>query len=131
MSSGPPGFPTLSITTMDYSSEPLHSSHLNIQGSEPFNAEPTAASLVEFNITPEDLVYCRNHGPVREFDQSNYFITIKSAKGVISLAMNDLKTNFTIHRVVAAVQVRTISSLYTKLSTNWFVFPVVRGFAKE
>ena len=90
---------------MDYSSEPAHSPLLHIQESQPFNAEPSAASLVEFALTPEELVYCRNHGPVREFDES-YTVIIKGGnKGDLTLRLSELKANFPLTRVVAVLQV--------------------------
>lgn len=94
---------------MDYTSEPQHSALLNIQDSQPFNAEPSASDLVEFALTPEDLVYCRNHGPVREFDETSYSLTIRGgSKGEVVIPFNDLKTNFTVAHVVAALQVSCI-----------------------
>jgi len=90
---------------MDYSSEPPHSSLLNVQGAQPFNAEPLAASLVEFPLTPEDLVYCRNHGPVREFDEDSYSIAIRKGDGEeIRLSLAELKTRYPIKHVVAVLQ---------------------------
>lgn len=91
---------------MDYSSEPPCSTLLDVRRTQPINAEPTAASLVEFNITPEDLVYCRNHGPVREFDEDSYNLLIRgTGKGNIIFTMEDLKSTFPCTRVVAALQV--------------------------
>ena len=48
---------------MDYSREVEHpqADRLIVRGDQPFNAEPTAAQLVEFEFTPEELIYCRNH----------------------------------------------------------------------
>ncbi|PPQ91010.1 hypothetical protein CVT25_013935 [Psilocybe cyanescens] len=89
---------------MDYSAEPIHSALLNVQQSQPFNAEPPASALVEFSITPEDLVYCRNHGPVREFDDSAYSIVIKGGdKGKVQFSLTELKA-FPKTRIVAALQ---------------------------
>jgi len=91
---------------MDYSAEPQHSPLLYVRGIQPLNAEPSAASLVEFSITPENLVYCRNHGPVRQFDEDSYNILIKGTpKGEVTLTLRDLKSNFPITRVVATLQV--------------------------
>ncbi|TFK70299.1 molybdopterin binding oxidoreductase [Pluteus cervinus] len=90
---------------MDYSQEPPHSELLLVQALEPFNAEPPAAALVEFSQTPEDLVYCRNHGPVREFDQDSYTITIKGGpKGDVIYYLRDLVQAFEKSEVVAALQ---------------------------
>lgn len=92
---------------MDYTCEPEHSQLLLIQGKEPFNAEPSSSALVEFAITPEDLVYCRNHGPVRQFDEDEYLLTIRGgSNGEVKLNMNDLRTLFSITRIVAVLQVR-------------------------
>jgi len=91
--------------TVDYSEEPTHSSLLTVQGARPFNAEAPAASLVEFDLTPEDLMYCRNHGPVREFDEEAYSIAIKG--GVdreLSFTIPQLRAKFPMVEVVAALQ---------------------------
>ena len=32
-----------------------------VRDAQPFNAEHPVARLVQFNCTPEELVYCRNH----------------------------------------------------------------------
>ncbi|KAF8807084.1 molybdopterin binding oxidoreductase [Phlegmacium glaucopus] len=99
---------TLFLTSnMDYTCEPEHSQLLSIQEKEPFNAEPPSSALVEFPITPEDLVYCRNHGPVRQFDEDNYSLTIRGGSiGEVKLTMNDLRTLFPMASIVAVLQVR-------------------------
>lgn len=90
---------------MEYTSEPPHSEILKVQGINPFNAEAPTSSLVEFNLTPEDLVYCRNHGPVREFDEEAYSVTIKGGVGKeLELTIPELKSTFTTVQVVAALQ---------------------------
>jgi sulfite oxidase len=91
---------------MDYSEEPAHSSILIVQAQEPFNAEPTAAALVEFPITPEDLVYCRNHGPVREFDEASYALKLGGMlKEEAQWTVSEMKASFQKVEVVAALQV--------------------------
>lgn len=70
---------------MIYSDEPPHSKLLDVQAHEPYNAEPTAAALCEFPVTPEDLVYCRNHGPVREFEEGAYRLKVG---GLVKQAMD-------------------------------------------
>ncbi len=79
----PPGCtlaPNHDHNSMDYTAEPTHSDRLDIQQAQPFNAEPSAADLVEFSLTPEELVYCRNHGPVLHFDEETYFVTFKGGE---------------------------------------------------
>ncbi|KAG2018151.1 sulfite oxidase [Coprinopsis cinerea AmutBmut pab1-1] len=90
---------------MDYTNEPPHSSLLTIQAKEPFNAEPSAAALVEFPITPEDLVYCRNHGPVRVFDEETYRVQVGGCvKSGRSWTVRELKGAFGKREVVAVLQ---------------------------
>lgn len=90
---------------MDYSCEPPHSELLFVQASQPFNAEPPTSSLVEFDVTPEDLVYCRNHGPVREFDEETFTISIKGGvERELTLTVPDLKSMFPLVQVVAVLQ---------------------------
>ena len=91
---------------MDYSDEPPHSKLLVVKGNEPFNAEPEASALVQFKYTPEDLVYCRNHGPVRELEEDKHTVTVNGAVGTpLKLTVRDLRTQFQKVRVVAALQV--------------------------
>ncbi|KAL0954732.1 hypothetical protein HGRIS_003685 [Hohenbuehelia grisea] len=90
---------------MDYSVEPPHSDRLVVQGIEPYNAEPAASALVEFKHTPEELVYCRNHGPVREFDENTYHVVIKgNVEKEVSLSVPALREMFPKFRVVSALQ---------------------------
>ncbi|KAJ7032473.1 Oxidoreductase, molybdopterin-binding domain-containing protein [Mycena alexandri] len=91
------------MTHMNYADEPPHSDLLTIQGTEPFHAEAPAA-LVEFEQTPEDLVYCRNHGPVCEYEEESYFLSIKCGDAhVVRISMHDLRS-FPKADVVAVLQ---------------------------
>lgn len=91
---------------MDYANEVPHSQLLVVRGTEPFNAEPKASALVQFPITPDDLVYCRNHGPVEDLDRDVYVFTVADTpKGDVKFTMHDLATKFTTYQVVAALQV--------------------------
>ncbi|KAF7424337.1 hypothetical protein PC9H_009644 [Pleurotus ostreatus] len=90
---------------MVYDEEPPHSDLLVIQGVQPFNAEPRAPALVEFPYTPEELVYCRNHGPVRDFDDDAYRVTVKGiVDREVVLSMKALREDFPKVRVIAALQ---------------------------
>ncbi|KAI3604829.1 sulfite oxidase [Moniliophthora roreri] len=90
---------------MDYTNEPPHSEALIIQAKEPFNAEPPSSPLVEFPITPEELVYCRNHGPVREFPEEEYAIRVNGmVEKELTLSLAELKSNYEKARVVAVLQ---------------------------
>lgn len=96
---------------MDFSEEVPHSDLLIVRGTEPYNAEPSAAALVEFPITPEDLIYCRNHSPVLDLDESTYTVDIHGAEGTKSFTVEELRTNFARVEVVAALQVRPYPSI--------------------
>ncbi|KAF7312182.1 Mannose-6-phosphate isomerase [Mycena indigotica] len=92
------------MTHMNYDLEPAHSDQLVVQGTQPFNAEPLASALVEFELTPDELVYCRNHGPVCEYPEHSYFVTIKHGEmDVLRISLADLKT-FPKAEVTAALQ---------------------------
>jgi sulfite oxidase len=57
-------------------------------------------------LTPEDLVYCRNHGPVREFDEESYTIVVKKdSKNDVRLQLSEVKANLPLTHVVAVLQV--------------------------
>ncbi|KAJ6544829.1 Oxidoreductase, molybdopterin-binding domain-containing protein [Mycena vulgaris] len=92
------------MTHMSYADEPQRSDQLTVQGTEPFNAEPPAAALVEFEYTPEDLVYCRNHGPVCEYPEETYAITVRCADAApFRISMSELRA-FPKAQVVAVLQ---------------------------
>ncbi|CDO71801.1 hypothetical protein BN946_scf184939.g25 [Trametes cinnabarina] len=89
---------------MDYSDEVSHSDLLIVRAEQPFNAEPTAAALVEFPITPEDLIYCRNHGPVLEYDDETSTLQVDGVRGSRIFTMKELREEFPRVEVVAALQ---------------------------
>lgn len=96
---------------MDYSSEPAHSPHLIVRGMEPFNAEPPADALVRFQRTPGELVYCRNHGPVKEFDEDKYRVNVTGGvRNPLQLSVHDLRTKYPKVEVVAALQVSSLAT---------------------
>jgi sulfite oxidase len=97
---------------MDYTNEPPRSEILITRSLRPFNAEPPVSVLVEYQITPEDLVYCRNHSPVPQLDDREFTLSF-SDLGAINLkfTVQELKTLFPKTQVVAALQVRTLLAL--------------------
>ncbi|XP_038998353.1 sulfite oxidase-like [Hibiscus syriacus] len=61
----------------DYSQEPPRHPCLQINSKEPFNAEPPRSALVSSYVTPVDLFYKRNHGPIPVVDDiERYCINI-------------------------------------------------------
>lgn len=93
---------------MDYSREVPHSSQLVVRAEQPYNAEPTAAALVEFPITPEDLIYCRNHGPVLEYDEETFTVRVETPTGSRTFTAKELREAYPRAEVVAALQVSLI-----------------------
>ncbi|KAI9061206.1 molybdopterin binding oxidoreductase [Trametes sanguinea] len=89
---------------MDYTDEVPHSDLLVVRADQPFNAEPTAAALVEFPITPEELIYCRNHGPVIEYDDDTFTLQVDGVEGSRIFTMKELREEFPRVEVVAALQ---------------------------
>ncbi|TDL25781.1 molybdopterin binding oxidoreductase [Rickenella mellea] len=90
---------------MDYSREVEHHQHVIVRGRQPFNAEPHGAALVEFKYTPEELMYCRNHGPVEDVDEDTYAVTVDGQiPNVQELTIKTLRREFTANSVVAALQ---------------------------
>ncbi|TCD70240.1 hypothetical protein EIP91_004421 [Steccherinum ochraceum] len=93
---------------MDFSNEPAHSEKLNIKGEHPFNAEPQLAELVKHPLTPEELMYCRSHCPVKTVDPASFKVTIDGPGGLtektLSYTLADLQSEFQKVEVVAALQ---------------------------
>ncbi|KAI3832127.1 hypothetical protein MKX03_001489 [Papaver bracteatum] len=48
----------------NYSQEPPRHPSLRINAKEPFNAEPPRSALISSYVTPVDIFYKRNHGPI-------------------------------------------------------------------
>ncbi|KAL5717606.1 sulfite oxidase [Ranunculus cassubicifolius] len=61
----------------DYSQDPPRHPSLLINAKEPFNAEPPRSALISSYVTPVDLFYKRNHGPIPIVDDiHSYRVTI-------------------------------------------------------
>ncbi|KAK1318628.1 Sulfite oxidase [Acorus calamus] len=77
----------------DYSREPPRHPILQINAKEPFNAEPPRGALVSSFITPVDLFYKRNHGPIPIVDDiGRYSVSVRGlVKSSIQLTMADIK----------------------------------------
>ncbi|KAI0925853.1 hypothetical protein AcV5_008469 [Taiwanofungus camphoratus] len=72
---------------------------------KPWNAEPDIAKLVEHCHTPEELVYCRNHCPVKALDPNKFVVRIDGlVEHEQEYTLNDLRKQFERTTVVAALQ---------------------------
>ncbi|KAJ8750292.1 hypothetical protein K2173_014207 [Erythroxylum novogranatense] len=62
----------------DYSEEPPRHPSLQINSKQPFNAEPPRSALIGSYLTPVDLFYKRNHGPIPVVDDiERYSVSIR------------------------------------------------------
>jgi sulfite oxidase len=98
------------MTLLDYSNDPKdRPGTLYVHQPEPFNAEP--GDLKEFiahHITPIDLVYRRNHGPIPDIKEEEYRLEVNGlVEKPLVLRLQDLKCMPRID-VVAALQVRPL-----------------------
>lgn len=82
-----------------FSSDPERSPILLIRSHKPFNAETPLSLLADEYITPTDIFYTRNHLPVPEADE-NWVLQIGDKK----LSLDDIKTKFQKHKIVATIQ---------------------------
>ena len=78
---------------------------LSIRSKQPMNAETPMELLAESIITPREIFYIRNHLPVPEMDETSFAVEV-GGDGVKNLKLNleDLKTKFKKHTVIATVQ---------------------------
>lgn len=89
-----------------YAHEPMRHPRLIVQGHMPFNAEPQARVLVQSHFTPNDLFYVRNHMPVPVIEAGEYRLEVVDVDGdsLVTLSLEELKTQFKRHVVAATVQ---------------------------
>jgi sulfite oxidase len=77
-----------------------------VRSSKPFNAETPPELLTESMITPNAFFYIRNHLPVPVVDPNEYTLEIsgENMEKPLRLTLNDLKTKFQHHTVLATIQ---------------------------
>ncbi|KAF8377994.1 hypothetical protein HHK36_029327 [Tetracentron sinense] len=77
----------------DYSQEPPRHPSLRINAKEPFNAEPPRLALISSYVTPVDLFYKRNHGPIPIVDDiERYRVSISGLmENPKELSMTDIR----------------------------------------
>ncbi|GAA0151001.1 reductase [Lithospermum erythrorhizon] len=89
----------------DYSEEPPRHPCLKINAKEPFNAEPPRSNLISSYVTPVDLFYKRNHGPIPVVeDIESYSVSVTALQGnTRALFIKDIR-KLQKHTVVATLQ---------------------------
>ena len=90
-----------------------------VNSATPFNAETPLSIIGDSFVTPADLFYVRNHLPVPTVDPDTYTLeviltlghlhTLHQVVGLgvgkeLTLSLEDLKTRFPRHTVMAAIQ---------------------------
>lgn len=85
-------------------------SSLRVHTKDPFNAEPKSSNLVDYDVTPEHLIYARNHGPISYLDDQTFKVSVRGLEGrdEVQLTLEQLKKGFEKTTVVAALQVRLL-----------------------
>uniref|UniRef100_A0A7C8YT32 Sulfite oxidase n=1 Tax=Opuntia streptacantha TaxID=393608 RepID=A0A7C8YT32_OPUST len=89
----------------NYSEEPPRHPSLVVNSKEPFNAEPLRSALISSYVTPVDLFYKRNHGPIPVVDDvESYRLSITGlVKIQKDLSMTDI-WNLPKYTVTATLQ---------------------------
>jgi sulfite oxidase len=98
------------MRALDFSNDPKHRPKtLRILQSQPFNAEPDdLAEFINYYVTPTDLVFGRNHGPIPDIKEDKYTLTIDGlVDNKLILTLSELKSMPKCD-VVAALQVKSI-----------------------
>jgi sulfite oxidase len=76
-----------------------------VHGRSPFNAEACRSALARDEITPLDVFYCRNHGPIPDISIDEWQLTVDGlATKPRRLTFDELRSTFRSHTVVATLQ---------------------------
>lgn len=117
----------------DYLQEPPRHPSLQINSKYPFNAEPPRSALISCYVTPVDLFYKRNHGPIPVVDDiERYSVLIR---GLIDnprdLFMRDIKMlpkyNVTATLQCAGNRRTAMSKVKTVKGVGWDVSAIGNG----
>ncbi|XP_050374760.1 sulfite oxidase-like [Argentina anserina] len=89
----------------NYSEEPSRHPSLTVNSQEPYNAEPPRSVLLASYVTPVDLFYKRNHGPVPVLDDiERYRVSVCGlVEKPLQLSMADIR-KLPKHTVTATLQ---------------------------
>ena len=80
-------------------------SDLLVHEQEPFNAEPTSATLAGHYLTPIEAFYSRNHGPVPQLDLKSWRLQVDGLVDTpLALSLHDLQTRFETRTLTATLQ---------------------------
>ncbi|TFK50008.1 molybdopterin binding oxidoreductase [Heliocybe sulcata] len=90
---------------MDPSTQTPFSNRLTVLQEQPYNAEPDTAALIAHPYTPDELIYCRNHSPIKSLDAAAFTVSIGGiVQNALQFKLEELKRIFPRVEVVAALQ---------------------------
>jgi sulfite oxidase len=76
-----------------------------VHSRSPFNAEACRSALARDEITPLEVFYCRNHGPIPDISTDEWQLTVDGlVTKPLRLTFEELRTAFRPHTVVATLQ---------------------------
>ncbi|BBY29117.1 sulfite oxidase [Mycolicibacterium sediminis] len=76
-----------------------------VQEAVPFNAEAAAAALADEEITPVDVFYARNHGPIPDVAANDWRLVVDGlVDAELDLSLDRLTSEFAEHEVTATLQ---------------------------
>jgi sulfite oxidase len=79
----------------DYSKEPTRPKYMKVNCPQPYNAEPPESMLIENFLTPTEIFLRRNHGPIPDVKEEEYFVKVTGlVENPGKLTVSDLKAHF-------------------------------------
>ncbi|KAI9293250.1 sulfite oxidase-like protein [Neoconidiobolus thromboides FSU 785] len=93
-------------TDLIYNYEPERiNKELIVRNKEPFNAEPPLKQLVGSYVTPKEVFFKRNHGPIPLIDENKHFISIEGiVPKPLNISVKEIKSDYKKHTILAALQ---------------------------
>ncbi|OQD74367.1 hypothetical protein PENDEC_c011G06023 [Penicillium decumbens] len=94
---------------------------LDYSSDNPLNREPTVQELVEQFLTPQNISYDRNHGPIPHIRAEKHIVRVDGCvKTPLSFSPDQLRSEFLQHEVVCALECagnrrRTMSTMIRKV----------------
>ncbi|KAG0347897.1 hypothetical protein BG004_006616 [Podila humilis] len=107
----PPVLQRIDEHDLDYTHDPTRVlQNYIVRAQRPFNAEPTLPLLVSDYITPSEVFFKRNHGPIPDIQLEHHQVYIGVQKGDCTgvewkaLSMHDLMTKWPKATITASLQ---------------------------
>ena len=76
-----------------------------VHGTDPYNAEPAPHALAGRHVTPVDVFYTRNHGPIPDLDPATWRLSVDGLVATpLELTLGQLQEDFEQHTTTATLQ---------------------------